>query len=73
MVDLVEIGPTKEILTKPKQIYTKSLVSSVPPTNKKIERFKIIEKENKNQSETNIKILNRWEKKELRRSKIWLK
>ena len=63
--NLVEIGPTKEILTKPKEIYTKSLVSSVPPTNKKIERFKIIEKENKNQSETNIKILNRWTKKEI--------
>ena len=63
--DLVEIGPTKEILTKPKEIYTKSLVSSVPPTNKKIERFKIIEKENKIQSETNIKILNRWTKKEI--------
>ena len=40
--DLVEIGPTKEILTKPKEIYTKALVSSVPPTNKKINRFKII-------------------------------
>ncbi len=64
--DLVEIGPTKEVLTKPKEIYTKSLVSSVPPTNKKIERFIIIENENKIQSETNIKILNRWEKKELR-------
>jgi len=33
--NLVEIGPTKEILTKPKEIYTKALVSSVPPTNKK--------------------------------------
>jgi ATPase components of various ABC-type transport systems, contain duplicated ATPase len=63
--DLVEIGPTKEILTKPKEIYTKSLVSSVPPTNKKIDRFIIIEKENKKQSETNIKILNRWTKKEI--------
>ncbi len=63
--DLVEIGPTKEILTKPKEIYTKSLVSSVPPTNKKISRFKIIEKENKSQSDTNIKILNRWVKKEI--------
>jgi len=63
--NLVEIGPTKEILTKPKEIYTKSLVSSVPPTNKKIERFKIIEKENKSQSESNIKILNRWTKKEI--------
>ena len=63
--DLVEIGPTKEILTKPKEIYTKALVSSVPPTNKKIDRFKIIEKENKTQGETNIKILNRWTKKEI--------
>ena len=63
--DLVEIGPTKEILTKPKEIYTRSLVSSVPPTNKKISRFKIIEKENKSQSDTNIKILNRWVKKEI--------
>ncbi len=63
--NLVEIGPTKEILTDPKEIYTKSLVSSVPPTNKKIKRFKIIEKENKSQSETNIKILSRWTKKEI--------
>jgi len=63
--DLVEIGPTKEILTNPKEIYTKSLVSSVPPTNKKIDRFIIIEKENKKQIETNIKILNRWTKKEI--------
>ncbi len=63
--DLVEIGFTKELLTKPKEIYTKSLVSSVPPTNKKISRFKIIEKENKKQSDTNIKILNRWVKKEI--------
>jgi len=50
--NLVEIGPTKDILTKPNEIYTKSLVSSVPPTNKKITRFKIIEKENKSQGET---------------------
>ncbi len=63
--ELVEIGPTKEILTKPKKIYTKSLVSSVPPTNKKIRRFKIIDHENKNQKETNIKILNRWTKKKI--------
>ena len=63
--DLVEIGPTKEILTKPKEIYTRALISSVPPTNKKINRFKIIEKENKTQGETNIKILNRWTKKEI--------
>ncbi len=63
--NLVEIGKTKEVLMTPKEIYTKSLVSSVPPTNKKIERFKIIEKENKNQTDTNIKILNRWTKKKI--------
>ncbi len=63
--NLVEIGTTKEVLMTPKEIYTKSLVSSVPPTNKKIERFKIIEKENKNQNDTNIKILNRWTKKKI--------
>ncbi|WP_440693868.1 dipeptide ABC transporter ATP-binding protein [Candidatus Pelagibacter sp. HIMB1695] len=62
--NLVEIGETKKILTTPQQSYTKSLVSSVPPTNKKISRFVIVEKENKNK-ENNIKILNRWIKKEI--------
>ncbi|WP_440676560.1 dipeptide ABC transporter ATP-binding protein [Candidatus Pelagibacter sp. HIMB1593] len=62
--DLVEIGETKKILTTPQQSYTKSLVSSVPPTNKKISRFVIVEKENKNK-QNNIKILNRWTKKEI--------
>jgi peptide/nickel transport system ATP-binding protein len=63
--NLVEIGVTKEILTNPKETYTKSLVSSVPPTNKKISRFVIIEKENKNNKENNLKILNRWTKKKI--------
>ena len=48
-----------------KETYTKSLVSSVPPTNKKISRFVIIEKENKNKKENNLKILKRWSKKEI--------
>ena len=60
--NLVEIGETKKILTTPQQSYTKSLVSSVPPTKKKISRFVIVEKENK---KNNIKILNRWTKKEI--------
>ena len=63
--DLVEIGLTKEILTNPKEIYTKSLISSVPPTNKKISRFKIIEKKENSESSVNIKILDRWNKKKL--------
>ena len=61
--DLVEIGLTKQILVEPQEKYTKSLVSSVPPTNKKISRFTIIEKENVNNQNNNIKILNRWSKK----------
>ena len=63
--NLVEIGETKKILTTPQQSYTKSLVSSVPPTNKKISRFVIVEKENQKNKENNIKILNRWTKKEI--------
>ena len=70
--DLVEIGTTKEILTKPKKTYTKSLVSSVPPTNKKISRFVIIEKENKKNKDNSVKILNRWTKKKLL-NKTWCK
>jgi peptide/nickel transport system ATP-binding protein len=63
--NLVEIGSTKEILTKPKEIYTKSLISSVPPTNKKISRFKIIEKDRNSERSINIKILERWNKRKL--------
>ena len=63
--NLVEIGLTKEILTNPKETYTKSLVSSVPPTNKKISRFVIIEKQDKSEKENNLKILNRWTKKKI--------
>ena len=63
--NLVEIGSTKEILTNPKEIYTKSLISSVPPTNKKISRFKIIEKKENSNKSINIKILDRWNKKKL--------
>ena len=63
--NLVEIGLTKEILTNPKEIYTQSLISSVPPTNKKISRFKIMQKEKDGEKGINIKILNRWNKKEL--------
>jgi len=66
--NLIEINETKEILTNPKETYTKSLISSVPPTNKKISRFVIIDKENQNNQNNqnnNLKILNRWNKKEI--------
>ena len=63
--NLVELGSTKQILTDPHETYTKSLVSSVPPTNKKISRFKIIEKTKNSQENINLKILNRWSKREI--------
>ena len=39
---IVEQGNTKDLLTKPKSTEARSLVISVPPTNKKIDRFKLI-------------------------------
>ena len=45
--NIVEQGYTKELLTNPKSNEAKSLVISVPPTNKKIERFKLISPEGK--------------------------
>ena len=44
---IVEQGNTKELLTNPKSTEAKSLVISVPPTNKKIDRFKLISPEGK--------------------------
>jgi len=44
---IVEQGDTKELLTNPKSTEAKSLVISVPPTNKKIKRFKLISPDGK--------------------------
>ena len=44
---IVEQGDTKELLTNPKSNEAKSLVISVPPTNKKIDRFKLISPDGK--------------------------
>ncbi len=44
---IVEQGETKELLTNPKSTEARSLVISVPPTNKKIDRFKLISPDGK--------------------------
>ena len=44
---IVEQGKTKDVLLKPKSLECKSLVMSVPPTNKKIDRFKLISPDGK--------------------------
>ena len=53
---IVEQGPTQELLTNPKSLEAKSLVISVPPTNKKIKRFKLISPDGKEISDNSIKI-----------------
>jgi peptide/nickel transport system ATP-binding protein len=40
---LVEIGKTAELLTTPKHEYTKSLISAVPRSSKKVDRFPLVE------------------------------
>jgi len=44
---IVEQGNTKDLLTQPKSTEARSLVISVPPTNKKIYRFKLISPDGK--------------------------
>ena len=44
---IVEQGNTNDLLTNPKSNEARSLVISVPPTNKKIDRFKLISPEGK--------------------------
>ena len=40
---LVEIGPTAEVLTRPKHEYTRSLISAVPRASSKVDRFPLVE------------------------------
>ena len=53
---IVEQGVTYELLTNPKSLEAKSLVISVPPTNKKIDRFKLISPDGKEISNDSIKL-----------------
>ena len=53
---IVEQGVTYELLTNPKSLEAKSLVISVPPTNKKIDRFKLISPDGKEISDNSIKL-----------------
>lgn len=40
---LVEIGETEQVLTQPQHEYTKSLISAVPRSNEKTDRFPLVE------------------------------
>ena len=53
---IVEQGLTKQVLTNPQSSEAKSLVISVPPTNKKIDRFKLISPDGKEVSNNSASI-----------------
>ena len=71
---IVEQGNTAEVLSNPQSNECKSLVMSVPPTNKKIERFKLISPEggeitNKSSTLTNS-IIQNWAVREISNEKL---
>ncbi len=71
---IVEQGETKELLTNPKSTEAKSLVISVPPTNKKIDRFKLISPDGKeitsNSSNLTKNIIKTWGVRENKNQKL---
>ena len=71
---IVEYGLTKDVLTNPKSNEGKSLIISVPPTNKKISRFKLINPEggeitNESLNLTNS-IIQNWGKRSVTKDKL---
>ncbi len=71
---IVEHGITKDVLTNPQSNEGKSLVISVPPTNKKISRFKLInpdggELKNESLNLTNS-IIKNWGKRDISNEKL---
>ncbi|MGI9351194.1 MAG: dipeptide ABC transporter ATP-binding protein [Rhizobiaceae bacterium] len=58
---LVEIGPTEQILGDPRHAYTKSLIAAVPPSNKRIDRFpKIAYQESGSGALSNFELSEHW-------------
>ena len=55
---IVEQGNTVEVLSNPQSNECKSLVMSVPPTNKKIKRFKIISPEGGESNDNSLALTN---------------
>ena len=72
--NIVEQGKTSKILSNPASIECKSLVMSVPPTNKKIKRFKLLSPEGGQIQNSSIKLTNNiiknWGSRELSNKKL---
>ena len=56
--EIVEQGKTQDILTNPQSNECKSLVMSVPPTNKKIDRFKLLNPDGGELSDSSLNLTN---------------
>ena len=71
---IVEYGKTHQVLSKPASIECKSLVMSVPPANKKINRFKLLSPEGKQIIDTSLNITNNiiknWKIRDLSNKKL---
>ena len=71
---IVEQGNTADVLSNPQSNECKSLVMSVPPTNKKIERFKLISPEGgeitNNSSNLTNSIIQNWAVREISNEKL---
>ena len=71
---IVEYGKTHEVLSKPASIECKSLVMSVPPANKKIDRFKLLSPEGKQIIDTSLNLTNNiiknWKIRDLSNNKL---
>ncbi len=71
---IVEHGETYKVLSQPVSIECKSLVMSVPPTNKKIDRFKFLSPDGNQIIDTSLKLTNNiiknWEIREKSKKKL---
>ena len=71
---IVEYGKTHQVLSKPASIECKSLVMSVPPANKKIDRFKLLSPEGKQIIDTSLNLTNNiiknWKIRDLSNNKL---
>ena len=71
---IVEYGKTHQVLSKPASIECKSLVMSVPPANKKIDRFKLLSPEGEQIINTSLNLTNNiiknWKIRDLSNKKL---
>ena len=71
---IVEYGKTHQVLSKPASIECKSLVMSVPPANKKIDRFKLLSPEGEQIIDTSLNLTNNiiknWKIRDLSNKKL---